>query len=277
MAARKPTRRSARAKAPRRPAPPPAARRASEDEPPRGLERVARARELFWQNVIRELLASLSIPSAPRDAAAAPGTPAAPAAKGAPRAQAPAEPETPDPVNMSPILRSVTNAIGDEGEPDEAADDEGDDEEAGGETIVVGEGEQGASVGADPENIFDGRMAIITSLGQRIPIAAVQPVFACGVRGKHGPDWLSTTVECTVFEIRTPGGQAFTLPVHEVHCFHSLTSELLEHIRRAARAAGGEEDDGGGQPFGFAAFTSLARSGRELGEVPPVSPRFEGE
>lgn len=276
MAARKPTRRPDRAKAPRRAAPPAPARRAGEGEPPRDMERVARARELFWQNVIRELLASLSILSAQRDAAAAPGAVPSPT-RAAPRPQGAGKTAAPDRVNMSPILRTVTDSIGDEGEGDKESDDEDGENAPEGETIVVGEGDQGPQVGADPENIFDGRMAIITSLGQRIPIAAVQPVFACGVRGKHGPDWLSTTVECTVFEIRTPGGQAFTLPVHEVHCFHSLTPELLEHIRQAAQAAGGGPGDEAEQPFGFAAFTSLARSGRELGEVPPVSPRFEGE
>ncbi len=268
MPPKKPTRRSSK---PRRRAAPVAP--GPRPGPPSGLERVAPVRELFWHNVLRELLASLSVLSAQRDATAqdAAPSPQSPPARGGVLPQRSSTPAPVDRTNLSPMLHSVD--LGQEPQ----GDDEGEEAGAEAESVIVGDDQNAAQIGADPDNIFDGRMAVITALGQRIAIAAIQPVFACGVRGRDGPDWLSTTVECTVFEIRTPGGQAFTLPVHEIRCFHSLTPELLDQIRTAARAAGGSEAGDADQPFGFAAYTSLARSGQGLGEIPPVAPKFEGE
>lgn len=127
-------------------------------------------------------------------------------------------------------------------------------------------------------DMFDGRMGVITQQGHRIPIAAVYPLFACGVVGVGGDDAqraLSTEVECTVFQIETPEGQSFTLPLHEIRAFHSLSAELMEELKAAASEGDGDEgDEEGVMPFGFAAFTSLARS-RGL-TSPPIAPPFIG-
>jgi hypothetical protein len=106
-------------------------------------------------------------------------------------------------------------------------------------------------------DLFDGRLAIITSLGQRIAIADVAPLFACGVPGSDENRSLSAAVECTVFQVRTPEGEVFTLPLHEMRMFHTLTEELIERVKAASRSA--EGPDRPDEPFGFAAFTSLAR------------------
>lgn len=166
---------------------------------PRAMEGVTVARELFWQNVMREILTSLSVISS----------------TGAP----------------------------------------------------AGEGD-----------LFDGRLAVITQLGQRIPIAGVMPLFACGIDTSDTERELSLAVECTVFQIRTPGGEVFTLPLHEMRSFHSLSEELIERIRKESS---GRQDDSTEEhePFGFAAYTSLARTklpgddaGATLFEGPQASP-----
>lgn len=115
---------------------------------------------------------------------------------------------------------------------------------------------------------FDGRLAVVTSLGARIPIAEVHPLFACSVNSSAEQREISEQVQCTVFQIRTPGGEVYTLPVHEIRSFHALTPELLAQIEAQARAqeeaaaAGRGEtvgDEEGSRPFGFAAFTSLSQ------------------
>lgn len=162
-----------------------------------GLEEVVRRRELFWQNVVKEILSALSV-----------------AAGSAGR------------LSASP---------------------------------------KGAAMSPGPlDEMFDGRMAVITRLGQRIPIADVYPVFACSVEKNPGDRGLSTDVQCTVFQIRTPGGEVFTIPVHEIVAVHSLSEELVRRMEEAARAAQMEEDGSErAMPFGFAAFTSLAQAERE--------------
>jgi hypothetical protein len=150
---------------------------------PRALEGVTVARELFWQNVMREILTSLSVLSGAQ-------------------------------TDGQPVVE---------------------------------------------DDLFDGRLAIITQLGQRVPIAAVFPLFACGIDTSDLDRELSMAVECTVFQIRTPGGEVFTLPLHEMRAFHSLSEELLERIRKES-AEVGEAQPGEHEPFGFAAYTSLART-----------------
>lgn len=171
---------------------------------PTSIESVAATRELFWHNVTRELLTSLSIAHAARG-------------------------EAP------------------------YADDQ-----------------------------FDGRLGVITNTGARIPIGAVYPVFACSLSGSDAERELSAEVECTVFQIETPEGQVFTLPVHEIRAIHSLSATLMDEIKAQAEAQskaqnGGRDEDGEesqGMPFGFAAFTSLERSRREssAGPAPRVGP-----
>jgi hypothetical protein len=86
----------------------------------------------------------------------------------------------------------------------------------------------------------------------------VFPLFACGINLDDSQKELSMAVECTVFQIRTPGGEVFTLPLHEIRSFHSLSEDLVEQIRQQAAQQSESEDDQ--EPFGFAAYTSLART-----------------
>jgi hypothetical protein len=179
-------------------------------------------RELFWQNVMREILTNLSMLSAQRP----PPRALPPGAAGAATAEAPVPPPPQAP------------APGAESTP---ADDD------------------------DHPELFDGRLAVITRQGQRVPIADVFPLFACGISTPR-ERMLSIAVECTVFQIRTPGGEVFTLPLHELRSFHALTPELMHKLERAARRQmrsrpGADEDR---VPFGFAAFTSLARGGPSI-------------
>lgn len=148
----------------------------------RCIQGVEAARELFWQNVIREMLTSLSAVCAARGVGPPP-----------------------------------------DGQPD----------------------------------LLDGRLAIVTTRGQRIPIGFVMPLFACGIPGTAFDRALSAAVECTVFQIRTPGGEVFTLPLHEIRMFHSITEDLQERLKDASKTM---DKDGADQPFGFAAYTSLART-----------------
>jgi hypothetical protein len=119
---------------------------------------------------------------------------------------------------------------------------------------------------------FDGRLAILTRGGARIPIAAVHPLLACSISSPPQARRLSLDVQCTVFQVQTPAGEVFTLPLDEIRGFHALTPERLQ---KRAEARGGK--DGDDQPFGLAAFTSLARSASHpapAGSRPPgASPR----
>jgi hypothetical protein len=152
------------------------------------LAGVSEARELFWQNVMREILTSLSV------------------------------------ISTAGLQATDTEKASEPGQ----------------------------------NELFDGRLAVITDLGQRIPIAAVFPLFACGISLSDVDKELSMAVECTVFQIKTPGGEVFTLPLHEIRSFHSLSEELIEQIRKqAAQQTDGDEEQ---EPFGFAAYTSLART-----------------
>lgn len=133
----------------------------------------------------------------------------------------------------------------------------------------LGTGAAAAATGSSPiHELFDGRMAVVTRLGQRIPIADVVPLFACSINTGASPNGaaersLSADVQCTVFQITTPGGEVYTLPLHEISSVHSLSDHLIRRLQAAAHAqaqalgAGSADDD---RPFGFAAFTSLARS-----------------
>jgi len=117
-----------------------------------------------------------------------------------------------------------------------------------------------AEMSPDPVgDLFDGRVGVITKLGQRIPIADIYPLFACSVPGKSHDRMLSADVQCTVFRIKTPAGESYTLPISQIVAVHALTSELIAQLE-AAEAAAQESEDGQPRPFGFAAYTSLARS-----------------
>jgi len=169
-------------------------------------------RELFWQNVVREILTELATICAQ--------LPQLPAGKH----------ETP--------------------REDESASEDADQRDG-----PSGKGGR-AEPAIDPA-MFDGRMAVLTKNGQRIPIAHVSPLFGAGP-SQPSQRGLSLAVECTVFQIRTPDGHVFTLPLHEMRAFHAVAPELMDRLQRnrSRRRARHESDT---TPFGFAAFTSMAR------------------
>lgn len=105
--------------------------------------------------------------------------------------------------------------------------------------------------------IIDGRVSIITSLGERIPVAGVEPLFPCTVVNDPRERQLCIAVQCTVFNIRTPAGEIVTIPLHEIVSVRVLSDELMRELEEAFNKSGvnGEKSE----PFGFAAFTSLAK------------------
>ena len=169
---------------------------------------VGGVRELFWQNVIREMLTSLSTAGMMHDA------------------------------HVSETERQRVRT-----------------------TIDTPEGrvsEMEVAPQAPEDELFDGRLAIITTTGTRIPIGRVMPLFACGIDTSNRERALSVAVECSVFQIKTPTGEMYTLPLHEIRGFHALTPELVETLKaQAGMLPNGQAETS--EPFGFAAFTSLAR------------------
>lgn len=193
---------------------------------------VLAARELFWHNVMREILTSLSVLCSLRPS----GQAALPPGRGG---------EGSDGAGMNSPAS----------------------EEAG--------HDQPPRPRFDP-TLFDGRLAVLTKGGERIAIADVFPLFACGINTPTERA-MSVAVECTVFQIRTPGGHVHTLPLHEIRAFHALTPELMRRLEEIARrrqeAQRGERRlDGQQQPFGFAAFTSLTQSPSRAMEPAPEHP-----
>jgi len=115
----------------------------------------------------------------------------------------------------------------------------------------------------DPPSALDGRLSILTHAGERIPIAEVHPLFACSIPGTDADRDLSAAVQCSVFRVVTPSGEAFTLPLSEVRAFHTLSEELQ---RRIQEEMGGVDSGTGGEPFGFAAFAETSRQQRREAE-----------
>ena len=194
---------------------------------------VGELRELFWQNVIREMLTSLSMVSMKLEA------------------EHHAERVAPGSVIIDTPEGTIT-----QGTPIGPGTEDGEE----GEDLEV-------EVESEEASLFDGRLAVITTLGNRIPIADVHPLFACGVTHNSDERSLATAVECTVFQIRTPQGEVFTLPLSEIRGFHSLSPELVEKLQMQAEAQlnqlSGRPNEENQQPFGFAAFTSLAKANRQ--------------
>jgi hypothetical protein len=122
-------------------------------------------------------------------------------------------------------------------------------------------GASAAASGPSPESeMFDGRTAVITHLGQRIPIADVVPVFACSSPMTPGERLISSDIQCTVFRIRTPAGENYTMPITQIVGIHSMSDSLADQVENAAREMEETDADGNKMPFGFAAYTSLARA-----------------
>lgn len=138
---------------------------------------------------------------------------------------------------------------------------------------LPGGGQMVSSVSpAPPEpELFDGRMAVLTHGGERIAIGEVYPMLACGISGDEADRAVSQAVECSIFQIKTPAGELWTIPVHEIRAFHALTPELMKQIEQAgrqnrSRRRGSEDRD---MPFGFEAYTSLAKGERDRQEADP--------
>jgi hypothetical protein len=192
----------------------------------------AALRELFWQNVVREILTSLSMASAQRMAMG-----------------------NPDRDSHADIVPDVEPPMNGEGIPEHGGP------AAGGHDI------EPPRDNADQQELFDGRMALLMKSGERIPIGDVFPVFACGINTELERS-LSVALECSVFQVRTPRGQVYTIPLHEVRAFHALSPELMRRLEQSARRQHKEGGVPEQVPFGFAAFTSLARGALPFGLEP---------
>lgn len=109
--------------------------------------------------------------------------------------------------------------------------------------------------------LFDGRSAILTHQGERIPIAHLQPVFAVSVPKDGSQHDASIAVQCTVFRVQTPGGEVFTLPIQEIRGLHMLTPELVTKLQHLEEDEDEDAPEGRpAHPFGFAAFASLPKT-----------------
>ena len=107
--------------------------------------------------------------------------------------------------------------------------------------------------------LFDGRFGILTREGERIGVRSVSPLFACSIPGSPEEKDASVAVQCTVFQITTPEGEVFTLPVHEIRGMHTMTEELLEKLKALAEDEESGEEDSEQRPFGLAAFAALPK------------------
>jgi len=123
----------------------------------------------------------------------------------------------------------------------------------------MGTGPAAANASTSPvDDLFDGRMGIITTLGQRIPIADITPVFACTMSSCPADKHRSSDVQCTVYRITTPTGESYTLPISQIIGVHSLSDALMDQLELESEDQ--SEIDGNRVPFGFGAYTSLAQS-----------------
>lgn len=129
--------------------------------------------------------------------------------------------------------------------------------------------------GTQPE-LFDGRIAVLTRGGERVPVAQVTPMFACGIPGSASERAASIAVECTVFRIRTPGGEVFTFPLAEIRGIHTLTPELMRELEREAGKRSGEGGEAGDTPFGLAAFRSITNASETSSGQGPEQAKSQG-
>ncbi|MCA9302894.1 MAG: hypothetical protein KC996_02100 [Phycisphaerales bacterium] len=136
----------------------------------------------------------------------------------------------------------------------------------------------GAEASTSPlDQMFDGRVGVMTTLGQRIPIADLYPVFSCSSTDPDADRSLAADVQCTIFRIKTPTGESYTLPISQIVGVHSLSDELVNELERQSQIQESVDTERIDRaPFGFAAYTSLARSERnERGPEQPESPKEE--
>jgi hypothetical protein len=117
-------------------------------------------------------------------------------------------------------------------------------------------------------SLLDGRVGLITRRGNRIPIASIFPVFSATSGKTARQRAISAAVEGTVLQVITPAGEVYTLPLHEVRGFHALSEDLMKQLEGIDNTEGPDH----GAPFGFAAFTSLARSDEDDRSDSPGAP-----
>lgn len=116
-----------------------------------------------------------------------------------------------------------------------------------------------AMVAQKRPELMDGRFAVLTHGGERIPIGRVEPMFAMSIRDGAGDQQASAAVQMTVFRVATPEGEVFTLPVQEIRGVHELTPELLSRLQQEENEQSDSSEDGERRPFGFAAFRALPK------------------
>lgn len=132
--------------------------------------------------------------------------------------------------------------------------------------------ETGHADASEKPKLLDGRLTLITYRGERIPIGAVRPLINFGVGRTREEKQLSMMLQGTVYQIITPDGDVFTLPLHEIRGLHALSESIMQQLQSAAERA---DQTDAGAPFGFAAFTSLAQG---LHDRPiPKAPDDPGE
>lgn len=118
--------------------------------------------------------------------------------------------------------------------------------------------------------LLDGRIAIINFRGERIQIAAIRPLISFGVGNTAQERALSMMLQGSVFQIVTPEGDVYTLPLHEIRGLHALSEGIMNALEQS-----GSEPDKPSEPFGFAAFTSIARGVHD--KPIPQAPNDPGE
>lgn len=118
---------------------------------------------------------------------------------------------------------------------------------------------------------MDGRIAILTHAGERIPIAGVEPLFPCSFLAPDARQ-LCMAIQGTVFNVRTPNGEIFTIPLKEIRAIHTLSDELLHELEKLGRQFA-EDGDSAEEPFGFAAFRSM----RKQQMSPPLNNSTDAE
>lgn len=126
--------------------------------------------------------------------------------------------------------------------------------------------ETGEADASGKPRVLDGRLTVITFRGERIPIGAVRPLMNFGIGSTRAEKQLSMMLQGTVFQIITPDGDVFTLPIHEIRGLHALSESIMQELQAAAESLESAEP---GKPFGFAAFTSLAQ-GLSNRPIPPA-------
>ncbi len=135
-------------------------------------------------------------------------------------------------------------------------------------------------IGAKQQKLFDGRMGVLTYGGERIPIGAVVPMFACStIKGGAQTRTEAIAVECTVFRVRTPAGEIYTLPLKEIRGIHAMTPELMDQIEKESMTRLADRDSiDDPAPFGLAAFTTAyAEDEEEPESAEPTDPSGDDE